>query len=200
MRSRSRRRAARSGDGQERSGFGWPGTSDGDRRGQGGAGAEEVHRRPDELDPQEQGPPQRRPRPVDQVPGRRAVAAVELDLHRRPEGVVVLDVVALARPLRHGLAQLAVGRVRIVGREPDDRHEVGSSGSSPRRGRRGRGPGRAGSASGATARPPRPGGSGPRGRRRGRCRAPRRRRCSGRGRSSRRGRTPVGARVHRPSR
>ena len=36
-----------------------------------------------------------------------AVAAVELDLHRRPEGIVVLDVVALARPLRHGLAQLA---------------------------------------------------------------------------------------------
>ncbi len=53
-------------------------------------------------------------------------------------------------------------------------------------------PASAGSASGGRARPPHPGGSSPTRRRRWRCRAPRRRRCSGRGRSSPPGRSSPG--------
>ena len=99
----------------------------------------------------------------------RPVAAVELDLDGRPEGVVVLDVVALARPLGHRLSQLGPRRVGVVRREPHDRHEVGAEvhrrvevAALVRLGA-------AGSASGGRARRPRPGGSGPTGRRRWRC-------------------------------
>ena len=91
-------------------------------------------------------------------------------------------------------SQLGPRRVRVVRREPHDRHEVGAEVHRRVAGRRARGPGSAGSASGGRARPPHPGGSGPRARRRWPCRAPRRRRCSGRGRSSPPGRSAPGPR------
>ena len=94
--------------------------------GQGGAGPEVPHEDPDELDPEQQRPRQRRPVPREQVPGRATFAAIEFDLDGRPELVVVLEMVARARPGLHHPADLVAGPIRLVGHQPVDGKAVGA--------------------------------------------------------------------------